>query len=120
MASMQDQEAKGQKGRKPGFLGQRILRKEDAALLTGNGRYADDLPELGYMILMDQIYLVAYALIVFTLVRAIYAYKAVSVIADENDARFKSVHKTDKLLFVAQILVFFAAVAAIVSLGAPS
>ena len=44
MASVQDQEAKGQKGRKPGFLGQRVLRKEDAALLTGNGRYADDLP----------------------------------------------------------------------------
>jgi 2-furoyl-CoA dehydrogenase large subunit len=41
---VQDQEAKGQKGRKPGFLGQRVLRKEDAALLTGNGRYADDLP----------------------------------------------------------------------------
>lgn len=93
------------------------------ALLTAiflQKSYADDLPELGYMILMDQIYLVAYALIVFTLVRAIYAYKAVSVIADENDARFKSVHKTDKLLFVGQILVFFAAVAAIVSLGAAS
>ena len=40
MASVQGQEAKGQKG----HLGKRVLRREDAALLTGNGRYADDLP----------------------------------------------------------------------------
>ena len=44
MASVQGQEAKGQKGQNPGHLGKRVLRREDAALLTGNGRYADDLP----------------------------------------------------------------------------
>jgi 2-furoyl-CoA dehydrogenase large subunit len=41
---VQGQEAKGQKGQNPGHLGKRVLRREDAALLTGNGRYADDLP----------------------------------------------------------------------------
>jgi hypothetical protein len=90
------------------------------ALLTAiflQKSYADDLPELGYLILMDQIYLVAYALIVFTLVRSIYAYKAVSHIEDENAPRFKAVHKTDKFLFVAQLVVFAAAVAAVVTFG---
>ncbi len=87
------------------------------ALLTAiflQKSYADDLPELGYMILMDKIYLVAYALIVLTLVRAIYAYKTVSVLDDENHPRFKAVHTTDKRLFVGQILLFAVAVAAIV------
>lgn len=89
------------------------------ALLTAiflQKSYADDLPELGYMILMDKIYLVAYALIVFTLVRSIYAYKAVSLITDETDARFKAVYKADRLLFAGQLLVFFAAVAVIVTM----
>ncbi|MFN3452419.1 MAG: hypothetical protein ACK4ZE_09710 [Sphingorhabdus sp.] len=93
------------------------------ALLTAiflQKSYADDLPELGYLILMDQIYLVAYALIVFTLVRSIYAYKVVSAINDENDARFKSVQKADRGMFIAQILLFAAAVAAIISFGADS
>jgi 2-furoyl-CoA dehydrogenase large subunit len=31
-------------GASPSLLGKRVRRKEDAALLTGNGRYSDDLP----------------------------------------------------------------------------
>ena len=60
--------------------------------------YSDGLPDLGYLILMDKIYLVVYALIVLTLIRAIFAYKATTD-ADANVV--KQVYATDKKLLVA-------------------
>ena len=75
--------------------------------------YSDDLPDLGYLILMDKIYLVVYALIVLTLIRAILAYKAT---ADEGPDVVKAVAATDRKLLGLLILVFAVAVAAILML----
>lgn len=84
------------------------------ALLTAiflQKSYSDGLPDLGYLILMDKIYLVAYALIVLVLVRCIAAYRA-AVDADAGEVR--AIHGTDKKLLVLAVLVFAAAVVGIV------
>ena len=81
------------------------------ALLTAiflQKSYSDNLPDLGYLILMDKIYLVVYALIVLTLIRAIFAYKA-TIGAD--DATIAAVHETDRKLFLVQVLGFVAVIA---------
>ena len=86
------------------------------ALLTAiflQKSYSDGLPDLGYLILMDKIYLVVYALIVLTLIRAITAYKA-STNADE--ATEQAIFATDKKLLVLLIGAFIVAAAAIVYL----
>ena len=88
------------------------------ALLTAiflQKSYSDDLPELGYMILMDKIYLVAYALIVLTLVRAIYTYKATTRLAEGDTARFQAIHAMDKKFFYGQLIAFGIAVAIIIN-----
>jgi hypothetical protein len=84
------------------------------ALLTAiflQKSYSDGLPDLGYLILMDKIYLVVYALIVLTLVRSIFAYKAT---VDADAATVQAVHGRDKLLLGLQLVIFAAATAAIV------
>jgi hypothetical protein len=84
------------------------------ALLTAiflQKSYSDGLPDLGYLILMDKIYLVAYALIVLVLVRCIAAYRA-AVDADAGEVR--AIHGTDKKLLVLAVVVFAAAVVGIV------
>lgn len=86
------------------------------ALLTAiflQKSYSDNLPDLGYLILMDKIYLVAYALIVLTLIRSIITYKAT---VDADAGTIKAVHATDKKLLLLLIAVFIAATAAIVAL----
>ena len=86
------------------------------ALLTAiflQKSYSDGLPDLAYLILMDKIYLVAYALIVLTLIRAIFAYRAVT---DAEDDVIRAVHATDQKLLIALVLVFFAAVITILLL----
>ena len=86
------------------------------ALLTAiflQKSYSDGLPDLGYLILMDKIYLVVYALIVLTLIRAITAYRA-STNADA--ATEQAIFETDKKLLVLQMGVFIVAAAAIVYL----
>ena len=86
------------------------------ALLTAiflQKSYSDGLPDLGYLILMDKIYLVVYALIVLTLIRAIFAYKATT---DVDAAVVKQVHATDKKLLVVGLLTFVVATSAIVML----
>lgn len=86
------------------------------ALLTAiflQKSYSDGLPDLGYLILMDKIYLVVYALIVLTLIRAIFAYKATTD-ADANVV--KQVHAADKKLLVAGLITFVVATSAIVLL----
>lgn len=86
------------------------------ALLTAiflQKSYSDGLPDLGYLILMDKIYLAAYALIALTLVRAITANKA-SEGADA--ATEKAIHATDKMLLVPMILAFLATTAIIIVL----
>ena len=86
------------------------------ALLTAiflQKSYSDGLPDLGYLILMDKIYLIVYALIVLTLIRCIVAYKAAD---DADEATIKAIHATDKRLLVLFIAVFMAATAAILVL----
>jgi hypothetical protein len=84
------------------------------ALLTAiflQKSYSDGLPDLGYMVLMDKIYLVAYCLIVVTLVRAIAVYrKAVS----EEDACIEQIQRTDRMILVALIAAFLSATAGLV------
>jgi hypothetical protein len=87
------------------------------ALLTAiflQKSYSDGLPDLGYLILMDKIYLVVYALIVLTLIRAIFAYKATT---DAEVALVEAVHGTDKKLFLLLVLVFIAAIALTLVVG---
>lgn len=86
------------------------------ALLTAiflQKSYSDGLPDLGYLILMDKIYLVVYALIVLTLIRAITSYRASK---DADEATEQAIFATDKKLLVLQLGVFIIAAAAIVYL----
>lgn len=80
------------------------------ALLTAiflQKSYSDGLPDLGYLILMDKIYLAVYALIVLTLIRAIFAYKAA---AGADGDVIRAVQATDRKLLMAAVLAFIAAV----------
>lgn len=84
------------------------------ALLTAiflQKSYSDGLPDLGYLILMDKIYLVVYALIVLVLIRSIFAYKAT---VDAAAGVVKTVHAADKKLLIAGLLIFVVATVAIV------
>jgi hypothetical protein len=75
--------------------------------------YSDGLPELAYLILMDKIYLVAYGMIVLTLVRAIVTFQR----CDQADAvAIQRMLRTDKWLMVIQLLSFMAATAFLVRL----
>lgn len=65
--------------------------------------YSDALPELAYLILMDKIYLVAYIMIVLTLVRAIVTFQRCE---QANPTDIQRMLKTDKQLMVVQLLVF--------------
>jgi len=75
--------------------------------------YSDNLPDLGYLVLMDKIYLVAYLLIVLTLIRVIFAYLRTE---DADAATVTAVHAVDRRLLVLCASVFVVAVALIVAL----
>jgi hypothetical protein len=86
------------------------------ALLTAiflQKSYSDGLPDLGYLILMDRIYLVVYALIVVTLIRAIIAYKASE---GAKDAKLMAIQATDRKILALQLALFVGAVVAVVQL----
>lgn len=72
--------------------------------------YSDGLPEVGYLVLIDKIYAVAYALIVVTLFRGIWTARD----DFKNDADIAAAKKTDKQLLVAQVGLFTCAVIFIV------
>ncbi len=86
------------------------------ALLTAiflQKSYSDGLPDLGYLILMDKIYLVVYALIVLTLIRCIMSYRA----ADDADAgTVRAIQRADRSLLVVFTAMFVAATVAIIVL----
>ena len=87
-----------------------------AALLSAiflQKSYSDSLPDLGYLVLMDQIYLIAYPLIILTLVRVILAYLKVE---KANAAKIRTVHKTDLQLLVLFLAVFVVGVGLVVAL----
>ena len=73
--------------------------------------YSDGLPEVGYLVLIDKVYVVAYAMIVITLLRTIWT--------SRNDpgeqAVVTSVRRTDLILLVTQAAMFGASVATILA-----
>ena len=100
---------------RPQLLGERAALPA-AALLSAiflQKSYSDSLPDLGYLVLMDQIYLIAYPVIILTLIRVIYAYIRVE---DAKIAQVRTVHRTDLRLFGIFLAVFLLGVALIVAL----
>lgn len=84
------------------------------ALLTAiflQKSYSDGLPDLGYLILMDEIYLVAYSLIVLTLIRAIYAFQKAGTLAESEHGKILA---DDRKVMVAFLITFMVATAALV------
>jgi len=87
-----------------------------AALLSAiflQKSYSDSLPDLGYLVLMDQIYLIAYPVIILTLIRVIYAYLHVE---DAKISQVRQVHRTDLRLLAIFLAIFVVGVALIVAL----
>ena len=87
-----------------------------AALLSAiflQKSYSDSLPNLGYLVLMDWIYLIAYPLIILTLIRVILAYFRVE---NADAAKILKIHNTDIKLMVVFLVSFVIGVGLIVSL----
>lgn len=72
--------------------------------------YSDGLPEVGYLVLIDKIYAVAYAMILLTLLRAIWTSKT-DLVSAAGIAREKA---TDQSLLFAQVIFFMVAVTTII------
>jgi hypothetical protein len=79
---------------RPQLVGERAALPAGALLsaIFLQKSYSDYLPDLGYLVLMDKIYLIAYPVIILTLIRVIYAYLQVE---DAKIARIRAVHRTD-------------------------
>jgi hypothetical protein len=87
-----------------------------AALLSAiflQKSYSDSLPNLGYLVLMDWIYLIAYPLIILTLIRVILAYFRVE---NADAAKIVKIHATDLKLMVLFLASFVLGVGLIVAL----
>ena len=87
-----------------------------AALLSAiflQKSYSDSLPNLGYLVLMDYIYLIAYPLIILTLIRVILAYFRVE---NADAAKILKIHNTDIKLMVVFLVSFVIGVGLIVAL----
>ncbi|CAM8648481.1 LGIC_ECD_bact domain containing protein [Candidatus Methylacidiphilaceae bacterium] len=87
-----------------------------AALLSAiflQKSYSDSLPDLGYLVLMDWIYLIAYPLIILTLIRVILAYFRVE---NADAAKILKIHNTDIKLMVFFLASFVLGVGLIVAL----
>jgi hypothetical protein len=100
---------------RPQLLGERAALPA-AALLSAiflQKSYSDSLPDLGYLVLMDQIYLIAYPVIILTLIRVIYAYLQVE---DTKISQVRAVHQTDLRLLALLLAIFVVGVALIVAL----
>jgi hypothetical protein len=72
--------------------------------------YSDGLPEVGYLVLIDKIYAVAYAMIVLTLLRAIWTSRTELT----GDFAVAAARVTDRKLLIGQVFLFIASVALIV------
>jgi hypothetical protein len=72
--------------------------------------YSDGLPEVGYLVLIDKIYAVAYAMIVLTLLRAIWTSREELT----GSLAVTAARVMDRKLLVGQVFLFTAAVALIV------
>ena len=65
--------------------------------------YSDTLPDLGYLVFMDKIYLLAFPLILAVLVRAIVAYKKGR---DAGDAELAEIEKVDRKVIAVLAIIF--------------
>lgn len=84
------------------------------ALLTAiflQKSYSDALPDVGYLVLMDKIFLLAYAMIVLMIIRVIIAY---ALVESGKTAGTGTQARTDRILLAAMIGGFGIATAAIV------
>lgn len=72
--------------------------------------YSEDLPQIGYLVLIDKVYVVAYAMILLTLLRAIWTSREEL----RSEASVAAARRTDHKLLVGQVLVFIVAVTAII------
>lgn len=66
--------------------------------------YADNLPDIGYLVLMDKIYVLAYVLIVISLIRGVASGYFDKNITDPS--RIMVVKKQDKFILACQIAIF--------------
>lgn len=73
--------------------------------------YSDGLPEVGYLVLIDKIYAVAYAMILLTLLRAVWTSRA--TLSDE--AAVAVAQGTDRKLLIAQVIFFSVAAGLIIA-----
>jgi hypothetical protein len=72
--------------------------------------YSDGLPEVGYLVLIDKIYAVAFAMIVLTLLRAIWTSRTELT----DSVAVAAARVMDRKLLIGQVLLFVVAVALIV------
>ena len=101
---------------RPQLLGERAALPA-AALLSAiflQKSYSDSLPDLGYLVLMDRIYLIAYPLIILTLIRVILAYFKVE---NAKPAKILKTHATDLKLLALFLASFVLGVGLIVALN---
>lgn len=87
-----------------------------AALLSAiflQKSYSDSLPDLGYLVLMDWIYLIAYPIIILTLIRVILAYLQTE---NADAAKILNIHKMDLRLMAIFLVSFTLGVGLIVTL----
>jgi len=98
---------------RPQLIGERTALPAGALLsaIFLQKSYSDSLPDLGYLVLMDQIYLIAYPVIILTLIRVIYAYMKVE---DAKIDQVRAVHRTDIKLLALFLAIFVTGVGLIV------
>ncbi|MEI7721558.1 MAG: hypothetical protein WCJ23_06240 [Verrucomicrobiota bacterium] len=98
---------------RPQLLGERAALPAGALLsaIFLQKSYSDSLPDLGYLVLMDQSYLIAYPVIILTLVRVIYAYLQVE---NAEITQVRAVHRTDLQLLALFLAIFLMGVGLIV------
>ncbi len=63
--------------------------------------YSDNLPQVGYLVLMDKIYVLAYILIVVSLIRAI-----ATAYFDNDHSNSIKIRKDDRTILATQVIVF--------------
>lgn len=74
--------------------------------------YSNNLPDIGYLVLIDRLYVVAYLLIIITLGRVIIVSRGVE---GASESQLGTLQVRDKLILAIEVLVFVAATAALVT-----
>ena len=101
---------------KPQYVDSRIALSVTALLTTVflQQSYSSTLPNIGYLVLLDKIYVLAYLLITISILEAIVTADWIKDESPENSAR---VVRLDRRLLAIQIVVFFGGVALLLLLS---